>query len=186
MPEQQRSPVVTPANPFQWFLPRQWRKREELTPAASVLARFNEGIEQWFDQGIRNLQQMGFATVNALPQYTIEERDDAYCLAIDLPDVQEKDITLSVESGMLDIQARQESRQKSLDNGGNIFQLGQFRQVVPLPPNVAQEKIEAEFEGSRLTLILPKISESGHRSIPLNGGRKGREGGSAAASKKAA
>ena len=94
------------------------------------------------------------------PELDLYETDTAFVLEVDLPGVQEKDVSVAVENDELVLQG---SRSASLTaTQGNLRykerHAGQFVRRLRLPASVEQSQIRAEFSQGVLRVILPKSS----------------------------
>ena len=84
---------------------------------------------------------------------------DAYRIAVELPGVEEKDIHLSVEDGVVSLTG--EKRTSREEKGETWFfserQYGSFNRSFRLPPDAEGDKVSAELKDGVLTIIVPKM-----------------------------
>lgn len=75
-----------------------------------------------------------------------------------LPGMEEKDIDLSIEDGLLTISGEKKAETEEKDKGYYLKECsyGTFSRSVRLPDNIADDKIEAKFKKGVLTIDLPK------------------------------
>jgi len=96
---------------------------------------------------------------NWTPQLDLYEDATAFVLEADVPGVQEKDISVSVENGELVLQGKR-SFERVCDEE-NFYcrerRSGEFVRRLRLPASVDQDKIRAEFHKGVLRVTLPKI-----------------------------
>ena len=72
--------------------------------------------------------------------------------------MEEKDIDLSIEDGLLTISGEKKTETEEEDKGYYLKECsyGTFSRSVRLPDNIADDKIEAKFKKGVLTIDLPK------------------------------
>jgi HSP20 family protein len=84
--------------------------------------------------------------------------DNAYRIAVELPGVEEKDIHLSVEDGVVLLKG--EKRTEREEKGETWFfserQYGSFSRSFRLPPDADAEKVDAQIKDGVLTITIPK------------------------------
>jgi HSP20 family protein len=84
--------------------------------------------------------------------------DNAYRIAVELPGVEEKDIHLSVENGVVSLTG--EKRTEREEKGETWFfserQYGSFSRSFRLPPDAEGDKVDAHIKDGVLTITIPK------------------------------
>jgi len=95
------------------------------------------------------------------PAVDISEDDNSITIKADLPDVDRKDINVSVENGMLTIQGeRKREKEEKKKNYHRVERsFGSYVRSFSLPESVDKDKIAAECKNGVLTLTLPKRPE---------------------------
>ena len=94
----------------------------------------------------------------------VDVRENAEEIAIDaeLPGIEEKDISLTVQDGVLTLSA--EKKLEKRDEKDNYHMLerryGTFQRALRLPDSVDEDKIEASFDKGVLKVRLPKRPEA--------------------------
>ena len=112
---------------------------------ATPPARFGEGVS-------------GAAT----PRLDVSETDDAYEVAAELPGLEEKDVEVLLDRNLLTLKGekRAEREEKSKDYHLTERSFGSFRRSIPLPVEVDQSRVEANFRNGVLTVRLPKAEQA--------------------------
>ncbi|MGJ8588714.1 MAG: Hsp20/alpha crystallin family protein [Yoonia sp.] len=86
--------------------------------------------------------------------------DDAYRIAVELPGVEEKDINLSVEDGVVLLKG--EKRTEREDKGDTWYfserHYGAFSRSFRLPPDARGEDVDAQLKDGVLTITIPKTA----------------------------
>lgn len=103
------------------------------------------------------------------PAVDIIETSEKVLLRADLPGVQEKDIDVTLENGVLTLKARAEEsvpEQMRLVTGEYVP--GDFERVFSLSEDIDQENIRASVRNGVLTLDLPKAAPAKPRKITIS------------------
>ncbi len=96
------------------------------------------------------------------PRVDIVEKDDHYEISAELPGVNKDDVHVTLENGVLTLQAETSKEDKEEKDGQVIRQerrYGKFMRNFNLGNNVHEEDISANFKDGVLTLRAPKIPE---------------------------
>jgi HSP20 family protein len=105
------------------------------------------------------------------PRVDVEETNEAYLVRADLPGLDEKDIQVSLEDGLLTIQGRVESEKKEERKGWHYSErsTGSFHRAIELPADVDADKVTATYKKGVLTVSVPKVPEAKPevRTIPV-------------------
>lgn len=88
------------------------------------------------------------------PHVEIADSDNAIKVTADIPGLDEKDIEVFVDQGMLTIKA--EKKRETETPAYSERWHGKFHRSIQLGPEVDAEKIEASFKNGVLTVTLPK------------------------------
>jgi HSP20 family protein len=96
------------------------------------------------------------------PRLDIIETKDEYKISIDMPGVEEKDVEVSLDNGILKIIGKKEHEKETKDAKVHRIErsYGSFRKTIQLPDNVLKDKVEAHFKNGVLKVIIPKTEES--------------------------
>ena len=99
---------------------------------------------------------------NMSPKLDVAETKDKYEIKAEMPGIDEKDIDLSVDDGVLTISGEKKTEQESKDKGYWLKECsyGTFSRSVRLPDNIADDKIDAKFNNGVLTIDVPKKEPS--------------------------
>jgi HSP20 family protein len=104
------------------------------------------------------------------PRVDIHETNDSYHIDADLPGCEEKDIEISVDSGVLNIQSKKDSGEKKSDDKNYIIRerhMDVFSRSFKLPDNADYDNIAASFKNGLLSLDIKKRSEAQKRVISI-------------------
>ncbi|RKU28074.1 hypothetical protein C6497_10105 [Candidatus Poribacteria bacterium] len=96
--------------------------------------------------------------------------DDRFEILVELPGVEEKDISVSVVDKMLLVKGKKQ--RKNSDEKQNFsrseLNYGRFHRAFPLLPMVKHEDIKVDFKDGILTIAIPKKEEAKPKEIPIN------------------
>lgn len=134
---------------------------DERSPFLSLHREMNRVFDDFFRDIDMRLPTMGGAGFNgAWPQIDVAETDKDVTVTAELPGMEEKDVELLLEGGMLTL--RGEKRSETEDKGRQFSEryYGRFERHVPLAAEVQADKAEARFKNGVLTVALPKNPEA--------------------------
>lgn len=95
---------------------------------------------------------------NFSPRIDVRENDKAYLLAVELPGVEQKDISLTVADGVLTVQGEKSREKQEPESAFNRQErvYGRFERSFPLADGIETDQIEARFRNGVLEVGLPK------------------------------
>ena len=103
---------------------------------------------------------LGLSHVQTEPKMDVADLKDKIEVKAELPGMEEKDINLSIEDGILTLSG---TRQKEVEEQGKDYYVkemssGSFSRSVRLPKNIDESKIDAVFKNGILTISVPKTA----------------------------
>ena len=92
------------------------------------------------------------------PKLDVAETKDKYEIKAEMPGIDEKDIDVSMNDGVLTISGEKKTEAESDDKGYWLKECsyGSFSRSVRLPDNIADDKIVAKFDNGVLMIDVPK------------------------------
>jgi len=103
------------------------------------------------------------------PRTNVTEDEKILTVTVELPGVDEKDVELTLEDGVLTIQGEKKSEfrdeKESFYCSERVY--GSFRRSLSLPADVDGDKARASYEKGVLTVTLPKSAKSRKKTIPF-------------------
>ena len=167
------------------FVPWNWFKNEEESdhpvpvkhgekrPHSSIhhhdpVSQIHRDIDHLFDQFVRGIGAPrlnfgdGFDTLirpNLLkPKVDLSASDNQYLLTVEIPGVNEKDISVDIHNNNMTIKG--EKKQEKEDKEKNYYRIersyGSFQRVLSLPDDVDQDSIKAAFKNGVLTVTMQR------------------------------
>ena len=92
------------------------------------------------------------------PKMDVADLKDKIEVKVELPGMDEKDIELSMDDGVLTISGEKKTETQSDDKGYSLKECsyGSFSRSIRLPENIADDKIAAKFDKGVLMVDVPK------------------------------
>ena len=118
---------------------------------------FEDMFDAW--RPLRSVESTGDGFT---PRVDIKDKDDHYEITAELPGVNKEDLNISLDNGVLSIQA-ETKREDTEEKDGKIIRqerrYGKFMRSFNLGGEVQEEDIKASFADGVLTLEAPKLKE---------------------------
>jgi HSP20 family protein len=103
------------------------------------------------------------------PTVDITEDDKEYLIKAEIPDVDKKDVKVTVQDGVLTLQG--ERKQEKEEKGKKFHRIersyGSFVRSFALPDDVSEDKLKAEFKDGMLLVHLPKAEKPKPKAIEV-------------------
>ena len=103
------------------------------------------------------------------PAVDMLDRKDEIVLRADLPGLEQKDVKVTVQDGMLTVEGerKEEKEAKEEDYYHCERWAGSFTRTLTLPPGVDADKIKATFKNGVLEVHVPKAPEAKGKTIEI-------------------
>ena len=103
------------------------------------------------------------------PSLEVEETDDGYRVTAELPGMDEKDIDVSFEDGVLRISGERQTETRNRDRTVSERYYGRFERSLPVG-EIDEARVDARFDKGVLTIDLPRSAQARERvkRIPIN------------------
>ena len=103
------------------------------------------------------------------PAVDIFETENELVLKADLPEVDMKDIDISVENGTLTLKGERKFEQEEKGKGYHRIErsYGSFARYFSLPDTVEADKVSADYKAGVLTVTLPKKEIAKPRTVKV-------------------
>ena len=157
---------------MQDLIPVNWLKDEEGVLKNKSLGfytpfhKMRKEMDHIFSDFLTNYQEFWPSSEDVgsffTPRSDIIETKDEYKISMDMPGVEEKDVEVSLDNGILKIIGKKEHEKETKDAKVHRIErsYGSFRKTIQLPDNVLKDKVEAHFKNGVLKVIIPKTEES--------------------------
>jgi len=142
----------------------------ELDPFLTLHREMNRVFEdafRRFDTGLASV----FGGGQGWPSLELNATDKEVRVSAELPGLDEKDVEVLVDDGVLTIRGEKKSETEDKDRGFSERSYGRFERRIALPFEVDEEKADASFKNGVLTVALPKSPKAEERAkrIPIGG-----------------
>ena len=136
----------------------QWgREKDPFTMLKEMNKVFGE-----FAQGLPLEPFSRKAEAGFQPKVNISESDKEITVSAELPGMDDKDINVSLRKNELTIKGeKKEEKEEEKEHYYHMERTyGSFQRTIPLPYEVEDDKVEANFKNGVLTITLPKASHA--------------------------
>lgn len=96
--------------------------------------------------------------------------DDAIRLKLELPGLELKDINVEATPESISISGERKTETRNEENSvtRSEFRYGKFQRIIPLPSQIQNSKVQAEYKNGILHLTLPKAESEKHKAVKVN------------------
>jgi HSP20 family protein len=121
-----------------------------------VFERFETGWPHW------SLASARWPTTVMVPELDVHENDKSLTIEVELPGVEEKDVSVTVNNGYLTIKGEKKSEREETKENYYVAErsFGSFERSMRLPDTLDDSKIEASFDKGVLKITAPRRPEA--------------------------
>jgi HSP20 family protein len=133
-----------------------------LDPASNELKMFQDSVSRWLDETTTGRPWT--------PPVDILETENDLVIKADVPDMDMKDIHVSIENGTLTLKGQRKFESEKKEKGYHRIErsYGSFARYFGLPDTVDPEKVQADYKNGTLTVTLPKKEVAKPRTVTVN------------------
>ncbi len=144
------------------------RERGDL-PLLSLHREVNRLFDDMF-RGFGMPSWGGFERISTWPNLELGETGKEVRITAELPGLDEKDVDITLEEGVLTLRGEKKSEVEDKDRGYTERSYGRFERRISLPRGIEQDQAVATFKNGVLTITLPKSGAANEniRRIPVN------------------
>ena len=106
------------------------------------------------------MEMPGWSRGASIPAVNIEEKSDAFEVAMAVPGMKRDDFKIEVDNGVLSVASEKEAQQEAQDKEGKYtrreFRYHTFSRSFTLPEAIDAAKIAAQYTDGILAIHLPK------------------------------
>jgi HSP20 family protein len=105
-----------------------------------------------------------------MPALEFADAGDNFVLKAQLPGIDPKDIDVQVTREAISIsgERRYENTEEKSGYVRSEFRYGKFHRVLPLPAQIQNDSVQAQYKDGILTLTLPKVAEARNKVVKIN------------------
>ena len=144
------------------------RYREESDPFMTLHREMNRLFDDVF-RGF-DLAPFGAGRLVGWPSVEVIESDKEVRVSAELPGLDEKDVEVLMNEGVLTIRGEKKSESEDKERAFSERYYGRFERRIPLAWEVDEDKVEASFKNGVLTVAMPKTAQAAShvRRIAIN------------------
>ena len=160
-----------------------WSRQENRLPAPVIgerepdthpLLSLHREMNRLFDDVFRGFgvpSMAGFDRDLSWPRVELAETDKEIRVTAELPGLDEKDVDLEVEEGVLTIRGEKKAEVEDKQRGYSERSYGRFERRISMPRGIDRDKTSATFRNGVLTVTLPRTEAANEnvRRIPIHG-----------------
>jgi HSP20 family protein len=133
---------------------------------------FKDEMERLFDRFFEPRWDAFEAVGEWTPKLDFSETKDAYVVKLEVPGVEQKEIGVSLQDGLLTMRGEKTREKEEKDEKFHRVERtwGAFSRMIRMPGPVDSEKTTAAFKDGVLTVTLPKTAAAKGNVIPVKAG----------------
>jgi len=145
------------------------RRDEEAHSFLTLHREMNRLFDDVF-RGMPGFGGFGSGAMASWPALELAEDDQAIRISAELPGMDEKDVDVVFQDGLLAIRGEKRSDVEARDRRYSEHHYGRFERVIPVPVEVDPDQVRATFQKGVLTVALPKSrkQQENTRRVPIN------------------
>jgi HSP20 family protein len=159
-----------------------WSRQENRLPATvdaerdrsdHPLLSLHREVNRLFDDAFRGFGVPSLGSLErslSWPSLELGETDKEIRVTAELAGLEEKDVDITVQEGVLTLRGEKKSQVDDQDRGYTERSYGRFERRIGLPRGSEADKAKATFKNGVLTVTLPKSEAANEnvRRIPIN------------------
>jgi HSP20 family protein len=140
---------------------------EPFREVESLQKEMNRLLDRIVPTDVGNGEKMGLSFI---PAAEMTETPEAVQLKLEIPGMEAKDLNVEVTADSLTINGERKSEIKTEEEGftRTEFRYGKFHRVIPLPVQVDNNNVTAEYKDGILNLTLPKAEEEKNKVVKVS------------------
>jgi len=142
---------------------------------SSPMLTLHREMNRLFDDVFRSFDapslQAAASWSSAWPILELEETDKEYRVSAELPGLDQGDVEITVEDGVLTLRGEKRIENEDRTRAFSERFYGRFERRISLDRDIDEAKANASFRNGVLTVILPKSAKAAERAkrIPISG-----------------
>lgn len=140
-----------------------------LTEPASPVVTFHREMNRLFDDIFRDFDTPFWGASRSWPQIEVEDTDTEYRVTAELPGLEEKDVEVLVQDGVLTLRGEKRAERQDRARAFSERVYGRFERRLALD-GVDEDQVKASFRNGLLTITAPKSAQgrASVKRIPIN------------------
>lgn len=140
---------------------------EPFREVESLQKEMNRLLDRIVPTDVGNGEKVGLSFI---PAAEMTETPEAVQLKLEIPGMEARDLNVEVTADSLTINGERKSEIKTEEEGftRTEFRYGKFHRVIPLPVQVDNTNVAAEYKDGILNLTLPKAEEEKNKVVKVS------------------
>ncbi len=115
----------------------------------------------WSDFEMSPYSGASSAAVKFDPKVEVQDNEKDIVLKAELPGMTQEDIEVKLHDGCISIKGEKKNESSKNENGMQYTErsYGSFYRSIPLPREVKEDEVSAEFKNGVLEVIMPKVEQ---------------------------
>ncbi len=142
--------------------------QSQMSRPGDIFSAMREEMDRMFERfehgwpRLPNLISRGLGRDVILPDVDVHENEKQVTIEVDLPGVDEKDVSVTMANGVLTIKGEKKSEREEKEENYYLAErtYGTFERSLTLPDTIDENQIEAKFDKGVLTVIAQKRPEA--------------------------
>jgi HSP20 family protein len=138
-------------------------------PLFREMEEMSDRMNRMFGTWSRPYEKEALKVADWAPVVDIQETETEYLVKADLPEVEKKDVQVTVQEGVLTIQG--ERNQEKEEKGKKFHRIersyGTFLRTFTVPEDAEETKVTADFKDGVLRVHLPKTEKPRSKAIEV-------------------
>ena len=147
-----------------------WALTHHREPEFGSVDLFRHQMDGFFDDFFA-LKPSTLFESSWVPSVDVSENDTSIHVKADMPGMSEKDISVTVEKGMLTISGEKKEEQKEEKDSDHFIiserSFGSFSRSIALPESIKAGEIKADFKNGVLNIMIPKEEKAQPERIEI-------------------
>jgi HSP20 family protein len=138
-----------------------------VAPRSTVFSLLQREIDRLFDDFVPNISSGGEASVRC--KMDLAETKDGLELTVEVPGLDEKDVSVSVNDGQLTVSGEKRFEKEEKEKNYHIVErgYGSFSRSIALPPGVKADAIKASLSKGVLKVSVPTPAKPEPKKIAV-------------------
>ena len=147
-------------------------RSESLSPMVNLHREMNRLFDNMF-RGFDDARMWG-SRQTEWPKIDVEETDKSCRVTAELPGMEENDVEVLLQDGVLTIRGEKKLESESQDRTVSERFYGRFERQLSFDREIDQDHVSAAFKNGVLTVTIPKTAQAVERRkrIPINAAAK--------------
>ncbi len=127
-------------------------------------------LDHLFNDSLSGDNWQKCSNLSKVPAAELTETSDTFELLLEVHGMKAEDLDIQVTAKQVAISGERKSSTKTSENGTtkSEFYYGRFQRVIPLPKQIQNTNVTANYQDGILSLTLPKSEEEKNQVVKVN------------------